>query len=168
MRQFPFDVEKATEVLLYISSRCPDMYTALKILYFADKYHLARYGRSICGGSYAALKHGPVPSEAYDMIQFVRGDGWYCFDSRVSDALALEGNTIVGRRPADLTYLSESDREALDQAIGQYGPMSFGHLKAVSHADMAFQAVNENDRIPIESIVQSLGDRELAEYLDHQ
>lgn len=44
---FKFDAEKAVEVLLYIAEKCPDVYKALKVLYFADKDHLAQYGRLI-------------------------------------------------------------------------------------------------------------------------
>lgn len=66
--KFHFDPEKAVEVILYVASRVRDsgFHRVSKILYFADRDHLAMYGRFICGDSYVAMKNGPVPSGAYD------------------------------------------------------------------------------------------------------
>lgn len=68
-----YDWEKTTEVLLYITEQVTDVYNALKVLYFADKDHLAKYGRQICGESYVAMKDGPVPSCTYDLV---KAAGW--------------------------------------------------------------------------------------------
>jgi hypothetical protein len=57
-----FDAHKALEVILYVAGSVPDMYRALKVLYFADREHLGRYGRLICGDTYVAMRLGPVPS----------------------------------------------------------------------------------------------------------
>jgi uncharacterized phage-associated protein len=43
-------------------------------MYFADRKHLEKYGRFICGDSYVAMKHGPVPSEIYDILKAVISD----------------------------------------------------------------------------------------------
>ncbi len=39
------------------------------MMYFADRLHLERYGRFICGDSYVAMKNGPVPSFTYDILK---------------------------------------------------------------------------------------------------
>ncbi len=164
------NVEKAFEVLLYIASRVqvPDIYHVLKIIYFADKQHLGEYGRFVYGDDYCAMQHGPVPSLAYDIVQWVRGDRdpWITFT--VSPGFAVAGDDMSVHRAANLDLLSESDVECLDKAIEQYGGMSFGQLKRVSHGDEAFQAADadEKDTMPLELIAQSLpnGD-ELLEHL---
>ena len=50
MKRLRLDPRKALEVLLYVVRSCHDMYTALKVIYFADRLHLERYGRLIAGG----------------------------------------------------------------------------------------------------------------------
>jgi uncharacterized phage-associated protein len=155
-----FDAHKALEVILYVARTVPDMYRALKMLYFADKEHLGRYGRLISGDSYVAMSHGPVPSGAYDLVKLARGDGLCYADIPVHKAFAVDGHDIVPCREANLDLLSESDMECLDSAIKRYGHLTFGRLKTLSH-DKAFAAADQNDFIPLEAIAASLPDGDL-------
>ncbi len=160
-----FDIEKAIEVLLYISNRVNDTYAVLKIIYFADKQHLSKYGRLICDDSYVALSHGPVPSRCYDIIKYVRGDGFYLIDYPVEETLSVEGNTIIPQRKVNLKLLSESDIECLDESIEKYGHLSFSVLKRRSH-DAAFKSADLNDFISLENLAKSLPDGDqILEYL---
>lgn len=165
--RYRFDAEKAVEVLLYIAEQVPDTYAALKILYFADKDHLSKYGRLICGDSYVAMRHGPVPSSAYDIIKYVRGDGFCLFDVPIENAFAVQDRNIIPHREAKLDFLSESDIECLNAAIKQYGRMSFGQLKKLSH-DKAFESADRDDFISLKAIVESLPDSEpLWDYIEN-
>ena len=162
MRQ-QFDADKALEVLLYIAKRCPNIYNALKVLYFADKAHLNKYGRQVCGDSYVALDYGPVPSAVYGFVEYARGDGGWCTaPDAVVEALRIEAPyTIVPLREPDLDFLSESDMECLDAAIRQYGNLSFSQLKRISHRETAYKQSDHNSRIPLDAIVKSLPDGKL-------
>ena len=42
---------------------------ALKLVYFADRYHLRRYGRPVIGDEYLAMQYGPVPSNTKDIAE---------------------------------------------------------------------------------------------------
>jgi uncharacterized phage-associated protein len=165
--RYRFNVEKAIEVLLYVAKRVPDTYTALKVLYFADKAHLAQYGRLICGDSYIAMSHGPVPSVAYDLVKYARDGGFCWVDFPVHEAFTVQGYDIIPHRDANLDLLSESDRECLDASIEQYGHLSFEEMKRVSH-DNAFTSADQNDFIPLEALVKSLPDGDvLLDYLQN-
>ncbi len=154
--KFRFDQEKALEVLLYVAQRCPDMYHALKILYFADKNHISKYGRLICGDSYVAMKHGAVPSGTYDIIKAIR-EGWtFELPESAKDSFEVIGNRITPKREPHLDLLSESDIECLDEAIKQYGKMNFGQLKDISHKQPEYERADENDFISVETLVKSL------------
>ena len=155
-----FDLEKAIEVLLHIAERSTNIYNILKVLYFADREHLAKYGRLICGDSYVAMRHGPVPSGAYDLIKHARGDGFRWMNVPITEAFSIQGHTVVPRRKANLDLLSESDLECLDAAIAKYGHLSFSRLKNLSH-DKAYESSDENDFIPLEAIVKTLPDGDL-------
>lgn len=156
-----FDLNKAIEVLLYVSSRCSDKYKALKVLYFADRDHLSKYGRLICGDRYAAMKHGPVPSHAYDLVQMASDEWPFEVEEGVKEALATRGYEIVPLRKPNTELLSSSEIECLDEAIDKYGNLSFTQLKTLSHQDPAFKAADQNDLIPMEALVKSVPDGDL-------
>jgi len=86
------DVHKtvqAVAVLLH-SDRCDRMsyLRLLKLLYIADRESLAETGRSMTGDRVLAMKHGPVLSEVYNLVdatpaespawsEFLRKDGYH-------------------------------------------------------------------------------------------
>lgn len=164
-----FDLQKAIEVLLYITEKVNNTYNALKVLYFADKSHLSKYGRLICGDVYIAMEHGPVPSNMYDIVKQVRGDSFYEFDTEedIENLFEISNRYIIkSKRKANSEYLSESDIECLDEAIKQYGHLNFSDLRDRSHDD-AFRAADYNDVIPFEEIIRALPNAgELIEYFE--
>ena len=141
MGPFQFDPEKATEALLYVAARVDgqDLYTTLKVLYLADKYHLHRYGRFIFGDSHHALPNGPVPQGAYDILKGVRGDTNGVRYEPAEHAIRIAGNVILPQRDADTDVFSASDLECLNEAIDEFGKLPFGELKKITH-DAAYKA----------------------------
>lgn len=166
MLAFPFDAEKAVEVLLYIAGRCPDIYNVLKILYYADRTHLQRYGRTICGGSYDAMKFGAVPREAYTLIRHVRGDNAYCSHVDASEAFQADLRRIYPQRAANLDYLSESDIEVLDPIIEQYKDLTFDQMHAIAEKEPEYIEA-DREQITIREIIRHLPNAEVVfEYLE--
>jgi len=152
-----FDAEKALEVLLYIGRRVPDLYSAVKVLYFADKEHLERYGRQISGDTYVAMDWGPVPSETYDLVKCARGDHRRDFGLPVKETLAIcDRKVLCPKREPDLDLLSESDMECLDFAIERYGGLNFDELSRLSHEEPAYKEAGKDEYMELESIVRSL------------
>ena len=137
------------------------MYNVLKVLFYADKDHLEKHGRLICGDRYVAMKHGPVPSGAYNMVKSVRDDSPYEANPRIAEVLTMSGYTITSSREPNLKILSQSEIESLDFAIDEYGHLSFNKLETLSHQEAAFQKADENDFISMEDLVKSLSDGEL-------
>jgi uncharacterized phage-associated protein len=162
-----FDAEKAVEAFLYVGRQVPNLYHALKVLYFADKEHLSRFGRLISGDRYVAMRLGPVPSGVYDMVKQVRGDGHFRTDIPLDEIFEIRHrHTIHPKRLANVDLLSESDVECLDRAIDEYGSLSFKRLKSYSHREAAFKSADENDFISLEAMAKSLPDgHSLWEYL---
>jgi uncharacterized phage-associated protein len=158
------DHAKAIEVLLYITQRVRDMYTALKVIYFADRIHLDKYGRLLYGDRYIAMSHGPVPSLAYDII---KGSEGYLGGGRKifgSDFFSMSQNDILARRAPNIDLISQSDIEALEAAIRIYSNKTFEELKSESH-DAAWESADRNDNISFEALVRSLPSGE--ELLEH-
>lgn len=151
--RFTFDAEKALEALVYIVAKAnSDLYGTLKILYNADKYSLHQYGRFIAGDTYKALKYGPVPQGAYDILHFVCGKHTTSEVPEARAALAFTSDTeLKALRAPDVDALSKTDIECLDFAIRKDGRKPFWQLKKESH-DAAYDATGRNQEIAIEAI----------------
>lgn len=134
-------VFKKTETInavLYILKRLggsSDIHKVSKILYFADRNHLAKWGRLITGDSYIAMKNGPVPSKVYDVFKYLRGDSYFSYmKDDVRKFLRMVNNkTVESIAEPDMDYLSESDVECLDESIELCRNMGFSELTKFSH-----------------------------------
>lgn len=157
------DAEKALEVVLYVSHRTNNLFNLVKTLYYADKYHLEKYGSLITGDHYIAMEDGPVPSGAYDLIKFVRGDD-FIFDSKIvkahpEDALRIEvekgGNKtlVIPLRAPNLDLLSESDKECLELSIEKYADMNTSKLWRIVHKEEAYKHTEKDNPIPLREII---------------
>ncbi len=173
---FQFNIDKGIETILYITQNGtePTFYHVSKMIYFADKLHLERYGRFICGDSYVAMRNGPVPSGIYDLLKIARGDR-FIFSlpaeliDKTKNAFDVQGKCkIIRRRDVQLDFFSDSDIECLNTAIQEYGKLSFTQLKEASH-DQAWNVSDENDVMEIEHIIATFKNVDgLLEHLQDQ
>ena len=139
--QIPVAVRKATQALNYFArlsaSGTPraeiNKMRALKLLFFADRYHLRKYGRPVSDCSYFAMKNGPVASEA----KHVAEDG-----TRLDPKARSYVHRFVRRKgiydvssvaKVDSTVFSESDLEALDFAWRTFGHYTEFQLVDITH-----------------------------------
>ena len=168
-----FDKDVAIQAILYVAGRIgqrKDMHKIFKVLYFADRMHISKYGRSITGDTYIAMAYGPVPSNIDDIFKAVRGDSYFsdCADE-FRRSFRFENKYIIKPlRDADMDYLSESDTECLDHAISLCRDKSFDELVSMSH-DLAWNNTNLNRAISVKDIIREAGDdEEYAEYISHK
>jgi uncharacterized phage-associated protein len=67
-----FSYRKATQALNFFACQNGggiNKMRALKLLFFAERYHLRKYGRPITNDEYFAMDYGPVPSGAKDLAE---------------------------------------------------------------------------------------------------
>ena len=157
-----FDPERALELVLYVASRLryPTLHSVSKVLYFADREHLSRYGSLLSGDNYVAMRHGPVPSAIYDLLKAAAGRLEPLIPSQFYDLVGQslsveEGSRVRPLRAANLELLSASQRECLDASIKANGRLSFKRLTDKSH-DAAWRSVDENDLIDVRTIAKTL------------
>lgn len=168
--EFRFEATKAVEVILYIArhSSSSDFHHLSKILYFADKLHLEKYGRFICGDRYVAMEHGPVPSSTYDLLKHSRAHS-----ARLSPSDLAHAKRAFDLRPPysieplrepepELDELSDSDIECLDHAIARYGALSFAELTELSH-DEIWSSAAKNHPIEIGAFLRTFEQGEVLE-----
>ena len=67
-----FDYKKTTQALNFFARKndCKqNKLKALKLIFFADRYHIRKFGRPITNDKYEAMEYGPVPSNAKDLAE---------------------------------------------------------------------------------------------------
>lgn len=163
---FKFDLNKSIILVQYVLANLENQvcgfHKLFKILYFAEKKHLAIYGRPITGDRYIAMQAGPVPSLIYGTLQFLRGDNSPFTPTRdLSNYFDIVGSHHVKlKEPSyNIEMLSESEIECLDESITENKNLPFITLKNKSH-DTAWDAADENDSISMFEIAKSGGANE--------
>lgn len=170
-----FSPERALEAVLYVASCLakPAIHEVLKLVYFADKLHLAEYGWLASGDDYVAMKFGPVGSGTYNLLKAARGDqsGWIHpeFYRLVRGAIEIadDRRSVNLLRACDPTRLSPAHVASLDAAVKQYANMAFDARTELSH-DSAWRdawnlaAEDELGQSPmaVESIARTLPNAE--------
>ena len=93
---FSFSHRKATQALNFFAQRAGgsiNKMKALKLVYFADRYHLRKYGRPVVGDEYLAMNYGPVASGTKDL--WARGAStWGQAPNAVSAATCNPGDSL--------------------------------------------------------------------------
>lgn len=133
---FPFSHRKTTQVLNFFAHQSGgeiNKLKALKLVYFADRYHLRRFGRPITGDEYLAMPFGPVASGAKDLAEM--GD-FLSDEERAYGAGFLAPVDRYSFRSAsevDERAFSESDRLALVWTWEKFGHMDRFELAETTH-----------------------------------
>lgn len=133
-------------------------HSASKVLYFADREHLANCGRMIFDDTYVAMRDGPVPSIAYDLMK--QSTGTYNFlvmdQDSVLEALESQGRyQLCAKRPPNLDSFSKSEIDCLDNAVEFCRGKGFMELSKISH-DSAWRSADRNNDISLQALVDSL------------
>jgi uncharacterized phage-associated protein len=152
--RFQFDETKAVETLTYIATQWPGVtaFYASKILFFAEKLHLNRYGRPIVADTFIAMPNGPVPSTIYN---FIEGNLDQAGDPEaITKAIEVERIQyahVNALRPADGDALSSSDMECLDEAIAFCRVQGFKALSNRTHQERAYLEAPTNGAMDYEA-----------------
>lgn len=140
LRYIP-SVAKALEVILWLAERKNgiDVYHVVKSAFYADKYHITKYGRPLIGDAYRAAWFGPLPQVIYGLLRY-----------EPIEILALDTNgalpfrvevgsfRVYADRGPNTKRLSASDVEALEHGLSEVGDSSFDELMGKTHRDPAY------------------------------
>jgi uncharacterized phage-associated protein len=120
--------DRALAAAKYLLSRLGGRhnFTALlKILFFADRYHIRRYIRPVTSDYYVAMSKGPVASFLYDVFKGSYPD--------IKEIVRLDWDVELHGADDTLGELAKSDKEALDFALTHFGKFNYGKLIELSH-----------------------------------
>ena len=145
MLSFTFKPKKFASAVAYLAQRRPGITKKelCKLIYFADKEHLLRYGRTITGDRYYALEQGPIPTRGLDALNAKRKNPED--DAEVAKYGTLNGWTFADNGfPPDLKALSKSDEKALDSVFQRIGHLPAWELEKRSHKEVAWVRATPN------------------------
>jgi len=152
--EFNFSLDKLVEAIAYFAEvgeiRDLTKLKAAKLLFFADKTHLLRYGWPILGDRYVSMDHGPVPSQSLNVMNRVIAPDEIedVVRKRVLETLELQkkgtGHPLFRAKSHSrkFLHLSESERAVLDEVIRDYGRKPVGELIDLTHQEHAWKVSN--------------------------
>jgi uncharacterized phage-associated protein len=148
-----FNIQSFIQPVLYILNKAGkplDTHKISKILYFADREHLAKYGTTISGDTYMKMQYGPVPSTVYDIIKTIQGRKGIISTDLVSPFLAVvDGSKIIAVSNFDADEFSQTEMECLDESVKSYLTKSFDFLTNHSHDEAWMDATYTMDELKI-------------------
>jgi uncharacterized phage-associated protein len=108
----------------------------LKLLFFAEKYHVRKYGSFFTNDVFYAMKLGPVPSGAKNLLSFSDMDAdlrpYYDNKLEKADEYFVKSLRAFKTR-GDYEDLSDTAIESLDFAIKHFGRLTHSKLVNETH-----------------------------------
>ena len=132
-----FDYKKATQTINYLASctksKQINIMRVLKLIWAADRYHIRKYGRTVLGDKYIAMRFGPVASKAKDLME--RTIALQIDETKYRDQYIKRLNkyTIESINKVDFDFFSETDIEALKFAAKEFGKIEKFNLSNFTH-----------------------------------
>lgn len=166
-----YNTQKIKEVLLFILQETGviSYYMLMKLLYIAEREHLAKWGTMITTSKFYAYKHGPVPTKIYYAICSEKNNK----ESFLSDVIEAVGDyDVKPLREPNMDYLSKSDIESLESSISKNKDKDYSEIEELVHDDYYKQAFNRKGKdccMSIDEIAQSGGaDENMLSYIHSQ
>ena len=163
---FPYNSERATQVVLWLLHKhggSIDKLKLVKLAFYADREHLACYGRPIIGGSYKAMPHGPVSSELLDHLDVATPQADLPFTT--------QGRCVSANQSVNEDKLSESDIEILEKIDNEYGRHDPITLRNMTHELKAYKKnypdinANTSNELPYEDFFLDLKDNSILDII---
>lgn len=133
-----FSHRKATQALNWLARQAGgrlNKMAALKLVFFADRYHLRKYGRPVTGDSYLAMNYGPVPSGTKDLAylsEFLSNHERSYAETYLQRS-TLDAHSFESKAEPEIKVFSETDVEALGFAWSQFGRFDQFALADITH-----------------------------------
>ena len=159
------DFKKKVQIINFFAKQIPGKeigkIEVLKAVFFADRYHMLKYCRSVSGDTYYAMKHGPVASEIKNICNL---DAERLSPEEISYAnlfLDIKKDSVhsISNREYDAAVFSETDMEALGKSLELFLKLKNSKTDIAEYSHRFFKwdekyapflPKNENNRIDLD------------------
>ena len=134
--EFSFSYKKTTQAINFFAAKennVLDKLKGLKLVYFADRYHLRKYGRLITNDEYFAMDYGPVASGTKDILEMSDFLGEDEKKYALNFLLPVRDNIITSIKSIDDSELSKTEIDALNFVWEKLGDKDGFALADLSH-----------------------------------
>lgn len=158
--KFKINGQKGLEVLAWLANRHPGItrYYVAKVIFYADKKHLERFGRPVIGDTYYKMEEGPVPSWVYDVLKMNKRKFGPNFLQSIASAIDVGGGQSLELRPVrepNLKLISKTDLKCLEEAYRECINVPFDELKSKTHEEPAWIEAEPDKPMDYELIISS-------------
>jgi len=175
-----YDVEKVINAIKFFKLKGVNYLgktKLMKLLFFADKEHLTRYGIPIFYDKYFKLPHGPIPTltlniidslnevENYDLEEYAKLFKEH-LELKVSSFKGYTINEFEIKKDIDLDVFSESEIEVLKIIASKYKNHTATQLSELSHNLPEYQNTPLNEMIDYKKIAPN--QKEYIEFIEKQ
>jgi len=149
-----FNREKFEQVLLYVLERCGARANVgetvlYKLLYFADFDFYEKYETFLTGASYRKIQRGPAPCEINQVLEDLQGTK---VKKVVTEYYGKPQKKYLPLVEADLSKLSASEKEAIDNVIDRLSSMNAATISEYSHKDIPWELAEDKAIIDYETV----------------
>lgn len=150
--------DRLRELILYIVARGGEdpLFGATKlnkILYYADFYSYAKFGKPITGVAYQKLENGPAPKRLLPVQEFMEKLG----ELDITKKQLLHGRwqkRFKALRPANKSLFTKEELELVDEIIADLSGKTAGQVSDESHM-LPWHLTEMNELIPYEFVFLS-------------
>lgn len=129
--------KKATQALNFFAQKKGgkiNKMKAIKLIYFADRLHLRKYGRPIVGDEYWAMKHGPVGTRTLNVAELSLIPNVALRYARKYLKVADDKKqTFASLQPTDIDLFSQTDIECLEEVYNALSDKDQFELRDITH-----------------------------------
>lgn len=156
----------------------------MKLFFYADKYHLEKYKKTIFKNIYTKLEHGPVPQSTltllHEALYLKLNNGFpleYEEEAKVINTF-VEISTVPledkknmiqfeakRNQHSNKDFFSHSELEVLKQVIKEFKYTSTDEISNLSHDTRAWKSVDMRQPISTFNLVDNLEDRKFINHL---
>ena len=173
-----YSIEKVANAIIFFVEKNIEHFgktKLMKLMYFADKEHLEKFGRVMFYDNYRKLPRGPVATFTYNIISSTDandGDDFKSYIDNFSDFVEIQKKDINQKNSAtrfnpknsfDNTFFSKSEIEILENIAKKYKTYTKEQISEESHSLKEYINTDMNDFINISDMTEN---KELKAYLN--
>jgi uncharacterized phage-associated protein len=155
-RDFHYSSKKFKELLLYVSARSEndpdfDPIKLNKILFYADFWAYAMWGKPITGATYKTLLHGPGPSTLVPAVKELEEEGRAVMVPKAD--LGSDRKRLVARVAPDLSEFDAREISLVERFLEVFRGASGNSLSKLTHATVVgWQLSSLGTMIPYQTV----------------
>lgn len=155
------EIENIKVVLLYVLGKTNESMHKVKLfklLYFAQREYLVKYGMSLFPDTFRAYPKGPVPSFTRKTISVFETGGDIPVDFKIFEGcISIQSNgNVCALQKADMDELPPAVVKTIDHIWDMYGSYSPEELTKMSHDSYWKKAIKRANDDPEQNIMSKI------------